>query len=121
VGVVPGSFEDLLVYRWAGALADEIRAHVHRWHPVDMWSSGIQVIRAADSVAANIAEGSGRRSLKDQARFYLMARGSLQEVQQWLTRALARDLPLPDNARARADEVGRMLNGLIRSTARARN
>jgi four helix bundle protein len=111
-----GGFEDLAVYRRAGVLADEIRANVKDWDSLDGWSSGIQLMRAADSVAANIAEATGRWSRKDQARFYLIARGSLHEVQQWLVRAEARRLPLPVNARARAGEVSRMLNGLIRST-----
>jgi four helix bundle protein len=114
--VAARGFEDLAVYRQAGALADEIRVEVKAWDSLDGWSSGIQLMRAADSVAANIAEATGRWSARDQARFYLIARGSLNEVQQWLVRANARTLPLPQNARIRADEIGRMLNGLIRST-----
>jgi four helix bundle protein len=114
--VAPLAFEGLGVYQKAGALADEIRAEVKSWDRLDGWSAGLQLIRAADSVAANIAEGTGRWSARDQARFYLIARGSLHEVQQWLIRATARGLPLPDKARERANEIGRMLNGLIRST-----
>ena len=114
--MVPLAFEGLSVYQKAGALADEIRAEVKAWDSLDGWSAGIQLIRAADSVAANIAEATGRWSARDQARFYLIARGSLHEVQQWLVRGNARGLGLPDNARARADEIGRMLNGLLRST-----
>ena len=114
--MVPLAFEGLSVYQKAGALADEIRAEVKAWDRLDGWSAGIQLIRAADSVAANIAEATGRWSSNDQARFYLIARGSLYEVQQWLIRATARGLPLPNEARTRADEIGRMINGLIRST-----
>ena len=109
-------FEKLIVYQRAGSLADEIRADVRRWDSLDSWSAGIQLIRAADSVASNIAEGTGRWSRRDQVRFYRIARGSAHEMQQWLIRAQARNLPVPDHARSRADEIGRMLNGLIRST-----
>ncbi len=40
-----------------------------------------QLIRALESVVLNIAEGSGRITKKDQARFYAIALGSLREVQ----------------------------------------
>jgi four helix bundle protein len=97
-------------------MADEIRLSVRTWHSLDVWSAGIQLLRSADSVAANIAEGSGRHSFRDQLRFYVMARASLHEVRHWLIRAHARDLTLPNDVDARADEIGRMLNGLIATT-----
>ena len=110
-------FEGLLVYQRAGWFSDEIRAHVLRWYSVDVWTLGIQLIRAADSVPADIAEGTGCSSTREQLRYYVIARRSLRELQQWLVRATLRDLSLPHGSRARSDEIGRMLNGLIRSTA----
>jgi four helix bundle protein len=116
------AFKQLAVYRAAGTLSDEIRACLRTWQSLDVWSAGIQLLRSADSVAANIAEGSGRHSFPDQLRFYVMARASLHEVQHWLTRADARSLRLPEDVDGRADEIGRMLNGLIATTRhRARN
>jgi four helix bundle protein len=108
-------FEELEVFRLAARLADELRAEVHRWNSLDRWSSGIQMVRAADSIGANIAEAYGRGTRPDQARFLFMARGSAFELQYWTARAMARRLPCPPGARATADEIGRMLNGLIRS------
>lgn len=46
---------------------------------------GDQMIRAADSVGANIAEGYARYHYLDQVRFYLIARASLSEFgDHWL-------------------------------------
>jgi four helix bundle protein len=112
-------FDELAVYRHAGALADEIRDHVRRWHSVDLWTCGVQMIRAADAIGADIAEAFGRGTRPDQARFLFMARGSAFELQHWLWRARNRSLTCPPNADERAAQIGRMLNGLIRSFRRS--
>jgi four helix bundle protein len=49
-----------------------------------------QMRRAAVSITSNIAEGFGRQTSKDKARFYLNARGSCYEVQSQLY--IARDV-----------------------------
>ena len=116
--VEPRGFEELAVYQLAAALADELRQAVHDWDPLDRWSAGIQTIRAADSIGANIAEATGRWSHADQSRFLFMARGSVHELEHWIARAVARDLSCPADARSRSHEIGRMLNGLIRSFRR---
>jgi four helix bundle protein len=72
-------------------------------------------------VSSNIAEGSTRKSRKDQARFYEIAFRSLMEVLNQLI--LAHDLEyLPERevvgARDQIDEIGRMLNALYQSTNR---
>jgi four helix bundle protein len=112
-------FEELDVYRRAGALADEIRDYVQRLSPADLWTSGVQMIRAADAIGADIAEAFGRGTRPDQARFLFMARGSAFELQHWVARASGRSLPCPPDAHERAAEIGRMLNGLIRSFGRS--
>jgi four helix bundle protein len=103
------------VYRRSAALADAVRGSVRVWDPLDKWSAGIQLIRAADSIGSNIAEATGRWSHPDQLRFLYMARGSAYEIQHWLARATARRLPCPAGGANEADEIGRMLNGLIRA------
>ena len=117
--VESASFEELDVYRLAAQLADEIRPLVRHWESVDLWSAGIQMIRAADAIGADIAEAYGRGTRPDQARFLFMARGSAYELQHWLARAEARGLACPPTARDRAKRIGQMLNGLIRSYGRS--
>ena len=85
-------FEELDVYRLAEKLANEI------WHIVKEWDSfakdtiGKQIVRSADSVCANIAEGRGRYNFQDNRRFVKIARGSLYETISWLRLAYSRQL-----------------------------
>jgi four helix bundle protein len=85
-------FEDLQVYQLAEKLADVIWDMVVKWEYLAKDTVGKQLVRAADSVGANIAEGSGRGSYKDNQRFVKIARGSLYEVRHWLRRAYTRGL-----------------------------
>ena len=75
-----------------------------------------QMRRAASSIGANIAEGTGRRSDGELTRFLHIARGSAAELEYHLL--LARDLDLLPNAKfdllqKQVDEVQRMLTSLI--------
>ena len=70
-------FENLQVYQLAEQMSDLAWKVVQRWEYLEKDTIGKQLIRAADSVGANIAEGSGRGSLKDNMRFAKIARGSL--------------------------------------------
>jgi len=78
------SFENLRVYKLAEPLADEIGDIASQWERFPKDTIGKQVVRSADSIAANIAEGSGRESYADNRRFVRTARGSLYETQHWL-------------------------------------
>ncbi|HEX8737133.1 MAG TPA: four helix bundle protein [Pyrinomonadaceae bacterium] len=86
------NFENLRVYQISESLADEIWEIVIGWDNFAKDTVGKQIVRAADSVGANIAEGEGRRSFQDNRRFCRIARGSLQETQHWLRRAFKRNL-----------------------------
>jgi four helix bundle protein len=77
----------------------------------------MQMVRAADSIGANIAEARGRWHRPDQLRLLYIARGSLHELEHWLEVAHERGLPAP-NAGEATTELGRVLNGLIRSKQR---
>ncbi len=86
------SFENLKVYRAAEELADLIWDIVAKWDSFAKDTVGKQLVRAADSVGANIAEGSGRQSFADKKRFVAIARGSLCETRNFLRRAHKREL-----------------------------
>ena len=61
----------------------------------EKYALGDQMRRAVVSVTSNIAEGSGRQSLKDQAHFLELSYGSLMEVMSQIDLAL--DLNFIDN------------------------
>jgi four helix bundle protein len=85
-------FEKLRVYQLAEMLADFIWEIVIKWDRLAQETVGRQLINSADSIGANIAEGSGRGSFADNRRFARIARGSLLEVKHWLRRAYNRKL-----------------------------
>jgi len=113
---VRSNYQELTAYRLSRTLADDVREAAIGWPSFDRWSLGIQLVRAADSVGANIAEASGRFRFGDRTRFLHIARGSAFEVEHWVACAIDRGL-LGIHFRGRAEEVIRVLAGLIRSQA----
>lgn len=84
----------------------------------EMFGLTSQIRRSSVSIAANIAEGHGRQTTNAFVQFLRIAQGSLKELETLLiiaTRTRTADhgavAPLLDSA----DELGRMLRGLIRS------
>ena len=86
------NYENLEIYKLAEQLADQIWEIVWEWKSLAQDTVGKQIIRSADSIGANIAEGSGRGSDQDYRRFLRIARGSLNETRHWLRRAYKRKL-----------------------------
>jgi four helix bundle protein len=117
---VEPNFVSLDVYALAELLADELRRAVRGWDSFDRWTIGVQTVRASQSIGANIAEASGRWSMRDRTHFLVTARGSAFELQHWIRRAQAAELALPEQSMSRAGRVAQMLNRLIES-ARARS
>jgi len=77
--------EDLEVYKISLEISDRVWNIVIRWDNFSRNNIGGQLLRAVDSVGANISEGYGRGSKLDNARFVKIARGSLFETKHWLT------------------------------------
>ena len=103
------NFENLRIYQLSEELSDNIWEIVVKWKRLAQDTVGKQLINAADSIGANIAEGTGRGSHADNRRFARIARGSLFEVKHWLRRAYRRDL-LTEN------EVSKLQNLIIELT-----
>lgn len=116
------NFENLRVYQLAERLADQVWKVVCGWKRFPQDTVGKQLVRAADSVGANIAESVGRGTYKDNKRFVRTARGSLNETQHWLRRAYIRELLTSKQVaeiKPVVDELGPKLNAYLRSIGRA--
>jgi four helix bundle protein len=105
-------FRDLAAYRLSADAGDMLHRTILGWPSFERWTLGVQLIRAADSIGANIAEASGRMHAPDRRRLLIIARGSLHETEHWLARAAARDLPTAGCEQG-LKEIALTLNGLI--------
>ena len=110
--LVASEFRQLDAYRRSVAIAHELHSAIERWPRLDRQTVGPQLIRAATSVGANIAEASGRWHEQDRRRILWIARGSLLETEHWIAYAEERGL-LARGTSDRVDEIARPLNGLI--------
>ena len=111
-------FENHQVYRLAERLADQVWGITLTWDWLAKDTIGKQLIRAADSIGANIAEGTGRGSYQDNRRFVRFARGSLYETRHWLRRAYSRNLLSDcqvDELKPLVEELAPRLNAYLRS------
>jgi four helix bundle protein len=113
-----GNYEQLTVWKHAHAFAVELYRSTGSFPQRERYGLTSQLRDAAISVVSNIAEGSGRNSNRDHARFLQIARGSICELECQLL--LARDVGYltPDawlalNSSCR--EIGKVLNGLMHS------
>jgi four helix bundle protein len=111
-------YRKLKVWQKAHALTLQIYAVSSHLTKPPAWTLREQLLKAAISVPANMAEGAGRGSAADFRRFLWHSLGSINEVEYYLL--LARDLaflPIAEYAAltSNLEEVRRMLSGLIAS------
>ncbi len=113
--------EDLRVYQEAVAIAEEIWAEVVRWTVYAKTVVGKQLVEAADSISANIAESYGRTGTRDVVNFLMYARGSLYETKDRLRKAVRRKLVQADRGQAlamRLESLAPALNAYITTKRR---
>ena len=78
------SLEKLEIYQIANKIGDDVWKIVSDWNYFEKDSIGKQFTRSSDSISANIAEGYGRYSFKENIQFCYYSRGSLMESKNWL-------------------------------------
>ena len=84
--------EELSVFKMADELSDYIWDIVAKWDFFAKKTMGDQIVRAADSVGANITEGYGRFFFGEYLLFLYYARGSVYETGYWAGKAWKRKL-----------------------------
>ncbi len=112
------TYRDLEVWQRAVDLVVEVYRLTKVFPSEERFGLTSQSRRASVSIPANIAEGYGRTHRGDYLRHLSMARGSLTELETHLTIAVRLDFITRDQAMDTwnlCQEVGRMLNKLIRS------
>ncbi len=75
------SFRDLIVWQEAYKLAIGVYKMCETFPSHEKYALSNQMCRASVSVASNIAEGFGRRGVKEKDQFYAIANGSLTELE----------------------------------------
>jgi four helix bundle protein len=112
------NFENLSFYQLSVDLADELWIAVNQWEYFAKDTIGKQMMRAAGSIGANIAEGGGRGSDEDNRRFLRIARGSLYETKHFLKCVERRQLMPETQAKqllSQVDDIIRIMNSYMRA------
>ncbi len=110
--------EELKVYELAMELGEEVWAIVDKFNYFQKDTVGKQMVRAADSIAANLSEGFGRYHYKETINFGYYSRGSLFETKTWLRKTTNRKLISNeeyDKLSSTIEIIGKMLNNYIKS------
>ncbi|MBE9481850.1 MAG: four helix bundle protein [Bacteroidetes bacterium] len=89
--------EELQVYQLSMEMGERVWNIVIKWDYFPKDTIGKQLVKAIDSVAANLSEGYGRYHYKEKKNFSYYSRGSLFESKTWLTKAYNRKLLSEDD------------------------
>lgn len=111
--------EDLKVYSLAMEIGNKCWSIVTCWNHFEKDTTGKQLVRSADSIAANISEGYGRFFDKQRRYFNFIARGSLFETKTWLDKAFQREqISIEEYGllKKEINELCKMLNSFIKNS-----
>ncbi len=117
------NYKELEVWQKSVDLAVQSCRLTRRFPPDERFGLSAQIRGAATSVPANIAEGWGRGSTKEYIQFLTIARGSLTELETHTIIALKLQYLAKqdfETVQKQVEEIGKMLNGLIRALKAAR-
>lgn len=109
-------FTDLEVWKKAREFKKEIQVLAKNFPPEEKFRLVSQMVDAARSINANIAEGHGRFTYKDQIHFCIQARGSLSETLNHFIEAYDCQYITKEQLssyKTKVDGVGKLLNGYI--------
>jgi four helix bundle protein len=112
------SHRDLIVWQKAVQLVVHLYGVTKAFPREETYGLISQIRRAATSIPANIAEGQGRRLTGEYQQFLGHARGSLWELDTHIEVSFQLTYVNEQQykeLRDKMNEVGRMLNGLLRS------
>jgi four helix bundle protein len=110
------SLEKLEEFQIANEIGDIVWTVVGKWSYFEKDTIGKQLVRSADSISANIAEGYGRYYFKENIQFCYYSRGSLLETKFWLLKTKSRNLIEQENyddLNEKVDLLLKKLNGYI--------
>jgi four helix bundle protein len=119
-----GHFKQLTVWRKSIDFANLVYNETDNFPKHEQFELRSQMRRAAVSVPSNIAEGQAHRSHKDFIRFLRISRGSIAELQTQAVIAGRRGYLSREQVRRiwrAADEINKMVNGLITATEKQLN
>ena len=118
------SYKELSVWQKSMDLVEKIYSATRTFPKEEIYALTNQLRRASVSIASNIAEGQGRQTTADSCRHLSIAYGSLYETETQILISQRRNY-LPERTAnglmKLTGEVGRLLNGLLRSLRRERD
>lgn len=111
-------FKDLIAWQKAMELVNAVYDATDNFPRQEVYGLTSQIRRAAVSIPSNTAEGQAHYSHREFTHFLRHSRGSLAELETQILIAQRRNYLPQEQAEkliGRADEVGRILSGLINS------
>lgn len=112
------AFENLEVYKVARELVRDVYRLQNKFPMEEKFALGDQIRRSSTSITSNIAEGTGRNSLKEKIRFVEIAFGSMTECFSQLQNAQDLGYILEEEVellRPRFNHVAALLSNLRKS------